>query len=534
MKNKIGVVCLCLAALAPAIFAQVTGTLSGSVVDPSGAGIGNADIKILLPGGSAPVISGKTTSEGIYSLIGVRPGTFDVRVEASGFVPVELHAIKVNPISETSLPPVKLQLAAVSQSVEVTSETQSVETANAQVASTVSSAQIERLPLLNRDVLTLAQTQAGVLNASPIALANGSDTVINGLRSTYTNVTLDGINVQDNYLRENGVGFTPNLLKSSQVAEMTVETSNASTTLGGGASQINMVSPSGTNRFHGEALWYNRNSALAANDWFSNQAGIDKARDNQNIFGAHLGGPIRKDKLFFFGAFEGTYDHAQAAENGVVLTPDARRGIYTYVDNAGAIRKVDVLGARKASIDPFAQGILQQIPTTINNFQVGDSSPGMLLNTGGYAFNQRANDTRQVMTAKIDYNLSPKHVFTGAFHLSKETEDRPDASNGFQDVPPVNLDAMPKLISVNWRWNPSARLTNELRGGANLSTVHFNSTGQQPPFFETNASVIWTSPVNEFLSQGRDTNTYNIGDTASYIRGRHTLQFGFNFQVVQI
>src|SRR4051812_26217179 len=149
MKNKIGVVCLCLAVSAPAIFAQVTGTLSGSVVDPSGAGIGNADIKILLPGGSAPVISGKTTSEGLYSLIGVRPGTFDVRIEAGGFVPAELHGIKVNPISETSLPPVRLQLAAVSQSVEVTAETQSVETANAQVASTVSSSQIERLPLLN-------------------------------------------------------------------------------------------------------------------------------------------------------------------------------------------------------------------------------------------------------------------------------------------------------------------------------------------------------------------------------------------------
>src|SRR5207245_10624854 len=139
----------------------------------------------------------------------------------------------------------------------------------------------DRLLLLDREVLTLAQTQPSVLNASPISLANGNDTVINGLRSTYTNVTLDGINVQDNYLRENGVGFSPNLLKSSQVAEMTVETSNASTTLGGGSSQINMVSPSGTNRFHGEALWYNRNSALAAYDWFSSKAGIDKVRHTQ-------------------------------------------------------------------------------------------------------------------------------------------------------------------------------------------------------------------------------------------------------------
>src|SRR6185369_4326547 len=181
---------------------------------------------------------------------------------------------------------------------------------------------------------------------SPINLANGNDTVVNGLRSTYTNVTLDGINVQDNYLRENGVGFSPNLLKTSQVAEMTVSTSNANTTLGGGASQINMVSPSGTNQLHGEALWYNRNNAFASNEWFNNQQGIGQPFLNQNIFGGRVGGPIKRDKLFFFGAFEGTYSHQQVSENGLVLTPDARNGIYTYFDNGGALRKANVLTLR--------------------------------------------------------------------------------------------------------------------------------------------------------------------------------------------
>src|SRR5437764_138016 len=100
MRKSIGVVCLALTLLAPAVFSQVTGTLSGSVVDPSGAGLGNADIKILLPGGTAPVLTGKTTAEGLYSFIGVKPGTFEMRVEASGFMPAELHNIKVNPITE--------------------------------------------------------------------------------------------------------------------------------------------------------------------------------------------------------------------------------------------------------------------------------------------------------------------------------------------------------------------------------------------------------------------------------------------------
>ncbi|HEY2013288.1 MAG TPA: TonB-dependent receptor [Bryobacteraceae bacterium] len=532
-SRKPGVFSLLILLAMPA-FAQVTGTLSGSVVDASGAAVPNAQVKLILPGGTAPILSATTTAEGLYSFIGVRPGTFTVLVEAKGFITSTLRDIRIEPIRETSLPPIKVDVAAVSQSIEVTADTGAVETANAEVSSTVSSSQIDKLAVIDRDVLSLAQTQPGVLNASPISLGNGSDTVINGLRPTYTNVTLDGINIQDLLYRESGVGFSPNELKNSQVAEMTVESSNANPTVGGGASQINMVSPSGGNQFHGEGLWYNRNNAFSANEWFNNQQGVAQPRLNQNTVGGRVGGPIRKDKLFFFGAYEGSFDHQQVAENGFVLTPDARNGIFTYLDSNDNLRKVNVLTARGVGVDPFAQGILAKLPTTINNFDLGDSSPGLLLNTAGYSFNQRANDRRQVVTAKIDYNLSTRHIFTGAVHLAKEVADRPDASNGFQPVPAVSQDAYTKLISGTWRWNPSATFTNELRGGANLSPVHFNDNEPRPPFFESNASVIWTSPVNEFLGQGRNTNVFTVGDTASYIRGRHAFRFGFNTQVARI
>ncbi|MCX6622397.1 MAG: TonB-dependent receptor [Acidobacteria bacterium] len=534
MHRIIAVVSLLVLSMVPVSFAQVTGGVSGSVVDSSGAGIPDADVGLLLAGGAKPVLAAKTTAGGYYSFIGVRSGTYDVRVEAKGFATSLLRGVKVDPIRETSLARVTLELAAVNQTIEVASEAGAVETANAEVSTTVTQAQIDRLPVLNRSILSLAQTQAGVLNASPISLTNGNDTVVNGLRSTYTNVTLDGINVQDNYLKENGVGFTPNLLKLSQVSEMTVETSNAGSTLGGGSSQINMVSPSGSNRYHGEGLWYNRNSAFAANDWFSNQNGVEKARLNLNTLGARIGGPVRKDKLFFFGAFEGMYDHEQLAQNGVVLTPDARKGIYSYLDGAGALHKVNILSARGVGIDPFVQGIVDQLPATINNFRVGDSSSGQLLNTAGYSFNQRNNDRRQVMTAKADYHLSTRHTFAGAYHGGWHVGDRPDASNGFQLVPPVSLQAAPKLVSSSWRWNPTPSLTNELRGGANLSPVYFVNSAPNPAFFETNASVIWSSPVNELLSQGRDTNTYTLGDTAAWAHGRHMIQFGFNLQMVRI
>ena len=533
---RAGVFSFCtLVLLSPAAFTQVTGTVSGSVVDATGAGVPNAQINLSLPGGATAVLKGNTNGQGLFSFAGVQPGTFALTAEAKGFVTSVIRAVRVEPIRETSLPAIRLEVAGVIQTVEVSADVGVVETANAEVSTTVTSMQIGKLALLDRDVMSLAQTQPGVLNASPISLSNGNDTVINGLRSTYTNVTLDGINVQDNYLRESGVGFTPNLLKSSQVAEMTVATSNAGPAVGGGASQISMVSPSGTNQLHGEALWYNRNNAFAANEWFDNQNGVDKPFLNQNIFGGRVGGPIRKDKLFFFGAYEGTFDRQQLSQDTLVLTPAARNGIYSYFDRNGAFRQVNVLAARGVGVDPFvAQNVLAKIPTTINNFGFGDSSPDLLLNTGGYSFNQRANDTRQVVTGKIDYIVSPRHIFTGAFHLSRENEDRPDAANSFDPVPPVSLDALPKLISATWRWNPRPNLTNELRGGANLIPVHFNAAGPQPPFFEANSSVIWSSPTNEFLSQGRNANTFTLGDTASYLRGRHTLRFGFNFQVSHI
>jgi hypothetical protein len=536
MRVRLGFAVLVSGLLASSLaFAQVTGTLSGSVVDPSGAAVPSATVSVLVPGGKTPILAGKTTTEGHFTFTGVRPGTFDISVDAAGFGSAAVHDIKVEPIRETALPLITLQLGTIAQTVVVTESTQTVEVANASVSTTVTTTQIDKLPLLGRDVLTLVETQAGVVLGSPDSLANGVDLVINGLRSTYTNVTLDGINIQDNYLRENGVGFTPNLLKSSQVSEFTVETSNASTTIGGGASQVNLVGPSGTNTFHGEALWYNRNSAFAANDWFNNLSGIPQPRLNQNIAGGRIGGPIRKDKLFFFGAFEGTYDHQQTPENGYVLTPDARQGIFTYTDNAGIVQKKNLLALRNASIDPFVKdNILPNLPTTINNFLLGDSSPTQLRNTAGYSFNQRSNDTRKVVSGKIDYAYSTKNLFTGAVHLAKLNQDRPDASNGFQPVPPVFLDGFTKLFSGSWRWNPTPNLINELRAGANLSPVHFNTSGTLPAFFESNRSVLWTSPVNEFLPQGRDTNTSSIGDTLSYIRGRHTFQFGVNFQILHI
>src|SRR6185369_4213137 len=190
--------------LSGSCFAQVTGRIAGSVTDSSGAAVPDAVVNLLLAGGAKPVLTTVTTPEGLYSFTNVRPESYDMSVEAKGFLKYTLRGVRVDPARETSLPKVQLELSAVKQSVDVTADVQTVQTSNAEVATTVTNEQVRRLPTLDRDPVSLITTQAGVSSGI-------GDVVINGTRSSFSNVTLDGINIQDNFLRGNGLTYQPNL-----------------------------------------------------------------------------------------------------------------------------------------------------------------------------------------------------------------------------------------------------------------------------------------------------------------------------------
>src|SRR5436309_4552516 len=167
--------------LASLTFAQVTGRISGSVVDATGAAVLNAQIQLMVSGGQAAIFTTTTNNEGIFAFAGVQPGKYDVSVNASGFGATKVQ-VEVSPIRETTVPPIKMAVVAA-QAIEVVASSSQVQTANAEVLSTITNTQIDKLPLLDRTVIDLALTQPGVVNASPIS--NGTDIVVNGLRSTY-------------------------------------------------------------------------------------------------------------------------------------------------------------------------------------------------------------------------------------------------------------------------------------------------------------------------------------------------------------
>jgi hypothetical protein len=504
--------------------AQFSGRVSGTVVDTSGAAIPGADVELFVAGGKKAVLATKTGADGGYHLIGVRPADYDLAVSAKGFLTASLRNLTVDAAKETDIPDIKLQLATVTQSLDVTAEAPSVETSSAEISGTISAADIRNLPILDRDVLSVIQTQPGV------ASNGNSTTVINGLRTSYSNVTLDGINIQDNYIRDNALDYTPNKLLIGQVRQMTLIASNANAASFGGATETAFSTPSGTNQFHGEALWYNRNNAFSANDWFNNQSGIDKPFLNQNQFGGSLGGPIRRDKLFFYFNYESTRARQQAPATTAILTQSARNGIFSYRDTTGAVRTVDLLALSGIkSIDPAIQPILSQIPGPqfINTNTVGDS-----LNTGGYRFNQRDNETRDNVTAKFDYNLSTRHAISGSYAYNRDNSDRPDAENDYSAIPKVYNPTHANLLATSWRWTPSGSLTNEVRAGFNLTYGYFLSSQQFGPYILTGFS--FSNPVNEFLPQGRNSNTYALSDDAAWQHGRHYIQFGFHGQNIRV
>lgn len=505
-------VTLALFLLTASVFGQVAGRLTGSVTDPTGASVAGATVNLYVPGGKSPILSTKTSSDGLFDIATVRPDSYDLVVQAPGFTEARITNVRVETSKATTVPTITLTVASASQTVEVTdSAVTGIQAVSAELSTTLSQAQIETLPVLDRQVSTLFITQAGVTGSR-------TNTAINGLRPGYTNILLDGVNVQDS-VRTNNLDFLPNKLTIGQVAEMTIATSNLDSTIGGSANTISLSTPSGTNLFHGNAYWYNRNNYFAANDWFNNKNGVQRPFENLNQLGGSIGGPIKKDKLFFFTNYEAYRDRQTTAKNATILTPTARQGILQYRTAAG-VQTFNVLNAFSLTPDPAVQALLSQVPLTGNNNQIGDQ-----LNTTGYTFNARSNETRDNVTGKLDFYLTDKSAFSTSYLWNRDILDRPDQGSFYTLVPPVSNDNNNHFLSASWRWSPSGNLTNELRGGFNRQLGSFVNSLPAPAYYLTGLN--FTAPATQPTPEVRRTNNYSIQDNANWVRGKHAIAFGF-------
>ncbi|MGH9729368.1 MAG: carboxypeptidase regulatory-like domain-containing protein, partial [Candidatus Acidiferrales bacterium] len=317
---------LMLAFGAISVSAQVpTGSIVGTVVDAQKATVAGADVTITsLDTGSK--YSTSTASNGGYSVSSLNFGLYRVDVSKDGFKAASVTNLKLDASTTLSVPPIVLEVGSRTETVTVeASASEEVQTTDASVGNQIDKQQLDDLPVNSRQPLALIQTEPGV------AMNGKTDTVIDGQRSAFTSVTLDGINIQDNFIRTNDTDFTPNQLFLSQTGEFHINTQNGDPSVGGGASAISIVSPRGTNNWHGEGFLYYETNKWNANPWFNNAVGAPNAALNQDQYGGRVGGPIIKNKLFISGSFEELKDLQTTLQDATIFTsPAAASGTFQY------------------------------------------------------------------------------------------------------------------------------------------------------------------------------------------------------------
>jgi hypothetical protein len=569
--QKITLVIAAMFLIAASALAQgTTGRLSGTVSGPDGA----------LPGATVTVTDTNTkkeqtvtaNEEGSFLFPQLEFGTYSVRISAPGFKTLVVADQKVDVGREATLNSV-LQVGDVSAEVVVTAGADIVTSTSAQVSNTVSTQQIQSLPLLARNPIGLITLQAGTQSST----AQG--TTINGMRTSFTNISRDGINIQDTYIRTNATDFAPGRPTTDDTAEFTIVTSNQEADQGYGGAQVRLVTPRGTQDFHGALFAYNRNSYFAANNFFSNRTGTPRGQRNRNQFGGKLSGPIplpnfgdggsriAKDTAFFFTSYEKIIDPiATLSGTRTILTPEARQGIFRYnrtSSGAGAagdpinttIGTASVTCPEKrtaaqasvctiSNILGFAQGINfagfpnPNIPTTINPIiqsQILDRLPatantagGDGLLTAGYALNRRGDTERTTTTSRLDFDLTEQDTINGVYSWVREGALRTDADTTFSERPNASLVSKSSFLALAYRRTFTPNIVNEVRGGIFFSDVLFNRDESLPDYF-LNLQLV-TNPVNNFLDQGRRVKNYNFQDNVDWIVGNHSLRFGGQLQ----
>lgn len=534
------VFCLC---AVPALAQSNTGRLVGTVSDASG----------VIPGATVVVKDNKTGKEktvttsddGSYSVAQLDPGTYTVTVTATGHKSFTASDAKIDVGRDYSLNPT-LEAGNISETITVIAGADVINSANAELSNTVSPRQIQELPLNGRNPLALIQLQAGVASNS------ANFTSINGQRPSATNITRDGLNIQDNFIRANAADFTQQTPTTDDVAEFTVTSQNAGAESGYGASQVTLSTPRGQTEFHGAVFEYNRNSKFGANDFFSNANASPRTFRNFNQFGGKVGGPVWKEKsIFFFSEFERTIDRRSSGFFRTVLTANARQGLFTYTPTCtaatcpagvtpGVARTVSIFGltvnnpagapAPPPGINALIQSrFLSAIPTG-NSTAVGDQRT-----TTGYFFNQTNNDDRKSFTTRLDWDLNSKNAINLVYNIGRQTLDRPDFAdnNGFAG-PQATQQAPVDFYVAAWRFSPTPALTNEVRAGYVKAYPSFPETQARRPFLLTNTALglagglagLVTSPESSYLFQGRNTHTYTAQDNAEYTWRDHSFRFG--------
>jgi hypothetical protein len=500
-----------------------TGRLTGVVAGTDGLVPGVA--VTLTDGKTGRVYSTTTNDRGAYNFEHIPPGVYQLKVTADGFKSYVAKGIKIDTNRTYSLNP-ELEIGDVAVEVVVQAGSELINSANAELSTTVTPQQVLSLPLNGRNPLALLSLQAGV---NPTA---GNH--INGQRTSSTNFTRDGINVQDNLIRTGA--FVPDQPTVDDIDEFTVTTQNAGAELGNGASaQVNFITPRGESEFHGALFIYNRNARFAANTFGNNATKTAKPFLNRNQLGGKVSGPIVRDKIFFFASYERFLLRQTSARNARILLNQYRDGTFNYTDLAGVERTVNVLTGKgfRFPIPPAAQLPVDPTITARVLTEMPKQGNGVIQSGGltqELAQNIRNNRTRDTLQTRVDADLNDKNNIYGVFRIVDETNDRPDVNFGFDKAPFAHTTATTKFLLGGWNTIIGSNFTNEFRAALNYSNPFFHEATKLPKDFIIGGLPFGlTNPQPTFQRQSRDTKQYTIQNNSTYSFGNHVMRFGFDY-----
>jgi hypothetical protein len=313
-------------ALPGAAWGQASTSLRGTITDPSGSTIAGAQVVLASPE-SKTERAATTGDQGEYQFLFVPPGTYTLTVTAKGFQRYQISGVQLLVNTPATLN-AQVKVGGTTETVNVTSEQPALNLVDASIGNSFDETHVRQIPLEGRNVPDLLSLQAGVAYTGNRIGDKDQDTrngAVNGARSDQSNVTLDGVDVND---QSNGYAFTSVLpVTQDSVQEFRVTTTNYGADQGqGSGAQVALVTKSGTNALHGSLYEYLRNTITSANDYLVKQSELNigdpnkPLQLNRNIFGVSVGGPVQKDRLFFFANYEGTREREQQRAERVIPT----------------------------------------------------------------------------------------------------------------------------------------------------------------------------------------------------------------------
>jgi hypothetical protein len=523
------VVVFFLAFSAVSTWAQSTASLSGSVTDPSGAVVANAKVKIhsLATGLDRDVV---TDSAGIYSAPSLIPGDYKVEASAAGFSSFRIDKLTLD-VDEHATANMKLALASAGETVQVEgSSTSQIETVTSTVGQVIDRNTVQELPLNGRHFLDLTvltpggvvAPTAGSLTATSRGLGANSF-ITAGNREDSVNFQINGINLND--ISQNQITFQPSINTTS---EFKLNNSTFSAEYGrSSGSIVNVSTRSGTNKLHGEVFDYFRNEALDARNYFNRNfnpatgaiiPGVpgEKAPLKRNNFGVAAGGPIWKNHTFFFGSYEGLRQHQGILQNATVLTPAQQTQI-----------------AANAAQFPAAAALAKLIPlpNSGNNYVAFTPGPVQI----------------DQFTGDVLHQMGTKDSLHGFYAFQKDVRTEPSLQYATPSIPGFgdHRSAHRQVFTLNETHVFSSTFVNEARLGLNRISIVFNPANLTDPtsvhigdglsgpvgipqIVISDISLSFGGPSG--FPQGRNDTLGVLSDTATLLRGRHTLKIGGEFR----